>query len=114
MVCTPLLEDPRRKGGFCAPLRRYTPYTNNSWSNYQIRIHSQCFSLFVPHPLPLPCPYLPGEVAKLIVARSTIRSRENEQRFIVAMGASLQPAGSFSRQDVDLKEKWEETRRGIL
>lgn len=42
-------------------------------------------------------PYLPGEVARLIVARSTIRSRENEQRFIAAMGAGLQPAGSFSR-----------------
>lgn len=44
-------------------------------------------------------PYLPGEVARLIVARSTIRSRENEQRFIAAMGASLQPAGSFSRPE---------------
>lgn len=47
-----------------------------------------------------------GSFAGLIVARSTIRSRENERRFIAAMGASPQPAGpSFSRQDADLKEK---------
>jgi len=78
VVCTPLLQGPRRKGGFCAPLRRYTPYTNNSRSNYQIRIHSRCFSLFVPHSFPLPVPIfsekLPGS---LLLARRFARARMN-------------------------------------
>lgn len=70
------------------------------------------FSLCSPF-VPSPFPYLPGEVAGFIVARSTIRSRENERRFIAAMGASLQPAEpSFARQDADLKEKWGEKREG--
>jgi len=74
-VCTPLLQGPQRKGGFCVPLRRYTLYTNNSRSNYQIRIHS-LFSLCSPFVLS-PFPYLPGEVTGFIVARRFARARMN-------------------------------------
>lgn len=85
MVCTPLLQGPRRKGGFCAPLRRYTPYTNNSRSNYQIRIHSRArgalFSLCSPHSFPLPPPYIStrggGCPGSLLLARRFARARMN-------------------------------------
>lgn len=57
----------------------YTPYTNNSRSNYQIRTHSRYFSLFVSHSFPLPPPLsdsekLPGS---LLLARRFARARMN-------------------------------------
>jgi len=113
-VCTSLLQGPRRKGGFCAPLRRYTPYTNNSQSNYQIRIHRRArareravhFSLCSAPPFP-PLERLSTR-GSCRVHCCTLRRRSARARMNGDLSRrwerALQPAGpSFSRQDADLK-----------
>lgn len=84
-----------------------TVYTNNSRSNYQIRIHSRCFSLFVPHSFPFPI--FPGKLpSSLLLARRFVRARMNgdlSRRWKRVCRTFFLAAGRRSKGEMGRKER---------